>query len=67
MSRGGHRENAGRKKKSEDEKKKITRKSLTFSEDENDLLQKIEKYGKGKTFNEKIKEILSCEVERREK
>lgn len=67
MARGGQRENSGRKKKSEEDKKKIFRKSITFSEEEESLLQKIEKYGKGKNFSEKIKEIISCEIEKRDK
>lgn len=68
MARGGSRENAGRKKKSESEKKQVTRKTIVFSSSEEDslLLEKISKYGKGKNFSDSVKEIIACELKKRE-
>ena len=59
MSRGGYRENSGRKIKSEMEKTKFIRKSISFSEKEDmELLNNIEKYGVGENFSQKIKFLL---------
>lgn len=59
MSRGGYRKNSGRKIKSEIEKIKFIRKTISFSEKEEiELLNNIEKYGVGENFSQKIKFLL---------
>lgn len=65
MSKGGFRENSGRKKISDTDKAQFIRKSICFSTQKDlELLEKILKYGKGKSFSQTVKELVCNELDK---
>lgn len=63
MSKGGFRENSGRKKIIDNDKAKFITKSICFSTKKDlELLEKILEYASEKSFSTAIKELISREL-----